>query len=157
MSYPSDNYEYSKYYDGKVYLGKEDFNLTEFNRNQGYHGKNITHPDIKFYTYFSLKEYFIIFWGLYVLQIIIIFIVKRLMSTCFKELNFLDKIIHSFENVHFPFSVHDWDSDGGNCEEHKRRMISNQKEVFVIIIINLIFNWMLLFPLIILCKVLFIC
>ena len=149
FEYPSDIQDYADYFNDTLYLGNASISLSTINRNKGYSGINMTHPDITKYTYFGLKDYFLIFFGIGILHTLFIFYVKKMISNDFAKLNLFEQLIHAFENIHFPFPVHDWDYEKGKCEANKRRMKANMKEVFIIIITNLFFNFILLFPLII--------
>ena len=53
---------------------------------------------------------------------------------------------------HFPFPTEDWDAKYGGCIDHIKRKIEAQKEFLVITLVNLFFNLIHLFPLVILCK-----
>ena len=78
----------------------------------------------------------------------VIFIAKFRFSHEFRHgLNFLDKIIHCLENTNIAYNTKEWDDGKGDAEEHRRRMRSNWKEGFVVIIINAVFNATLLIPL----------
>ena len=110
-------------------------------------------PPITVYTYFTLQHYFGIFFCVLALQTIVIFIVKCFWSIHFKNLNCLEKLLHSIENSQFPFAVHDWDQEQGSCEDHFYQMKRNRTETLIITMINLGFNLILLFPLAILCKI----
>ena len=109
-------------------------------------------PPLTIYTHLTLQQYFFVFWGLFALQTIIIFVVKYYWSSQFKGLNCLEKVLHSLENSHFPFPVHDWDHEKGSCLDHFHRMKRNRTEILIVTGVNLVFNLILLFPLAILCK-----
>ena len=109
-------------------------------------------PPLTNYTYFTLQHYFGIFFSVLTLQTIVIFVVKCFWSIHFQRLNILEKLLHSIENSHFPFPVHDWDHDKGSCQDHLHRMKKNRTETLIITMINLGFNLLLLFPMAILCK-----
>ena len=51
-------------------------------------------PDLEdYYTYFSLKEYFYIFWVILILQTVVIYVVKYCSSEQFNKLTWFDKIL----------------------------------------------------------------
>ena len=85
--------------------------------------------------------------GHLMLNIIIVFIIKKYFSKQFNEkFNFLDKIIHCIENTNIPYNAQEWDDGKGNALEHIKRMKANLVEVMVVILIKFIFNSMLLLP-----------
>ena len=112
--------------------------------NQGY---LISPPNYTIYTYFRLRDYFIIFLVLLAIQILAIFISKRNTSNIFaNNLNFLDKFIHCVENTNIASNVQEWDDGKGDALEHKKRMEANLKETVIIIWIKTFFNIVLLMP-----------
>ena len=72
-----------------------------------YEGPNLE----EHYTYFSLKEYFYIFWGILILQSVVIFAVKYYTCEQFNELKWFDKIFHVIECSNFAYPMHDWDHE----------------------------------------------
>ena len=112
--------------------------------NQGY---LISPPDYTIYTYFRLRDYFIIFLVLLAIQILAIFISKWNTSNIFvNNLNFLDKFIHCVENTNIASNVQEWDDGKGDALERKKRLESNLKETVIIIWIKTFFNIVLLMP-----------
>ena len=110
-----------------------------------------TPPSYELYSVFSLKNYLISFLGLFVLQLIIITLVKWKFSFAFNEFNILDHFIHAIENIMIPYNVKEWsDVKSGNREDHKIRMVKNRKEGIILILISAVFNCLHLVPLIIL-------
>ena len=100
---------------------------------------------------FSRNMYLLIFCVLHSVQIITILLVK---VTVFKSSNTIwENIICSVEQSHYPFPSEDWDTRKGGCVDHIKRQMNVQKEFLVMTIINLAFNIVLLFPLLILCKI----
>ena len=61
-------------------------------------------------------------------------------------------LLCAVEQSHFPFPKEDWDARDGGCLDHIKRKAAAHKEFLVITIINLLFNFVSLFPMIILCK-----
>ena len=105
-------------------------------------------PDITLYIGFTLKTYLYIFLAHVVIHFVVIFIAKLKFSYEFRNgLNFLDKIIHCLENTNIAYNSKEWDDGKGDAEEHRRRMRSNWKEGFAVIMINAVFNATLLIPL----------
>ena len=109
-------------------------------------------PKLEEYTLFTVKQFFFIFWGILFLQSLIVFIAKYLISDQFKNLKWYEKIFHSMECINFAFPHHDWDHEDGDGYQHYKRMLANKKEVQINLLMNTIFNLVLLSPLPILCK-----
>ena len=66
-------------------------NLTEY--------ENPIPPSVTEYTLLSKKETFALFGIMLGLQTFVVFLAKLLVSKPFRKLNFLEKIIHAFENT----------------------------------------------------------
>ena len=110
-------------------------------------------PSIELYTIFSLQTYFIIFWGILCLQNLSIFIVdKIIVKNIPKNVTLWERITHAIVKSHYPYPYANWHEAIGDCQEHVKRKKEAQQEVLVTSIVNLIFNMVLLFPLVILCK-----
>ena len=108
----------------------------------------VSAPDYTLYAGMSLKYYLITFFVHLCFHVIVVFITKYFLSEAFKNgFNFFEKILHCLENTNIPYNSKEWDDGLGNAEEHKKRMRSNWKEGFVVIIIKAIFNASLLSPL----------
>ena len=108
----------------------------------------IAAPDVTLYIGFTWQPYLYIFFAHIAIHSIVIFVAKYKLSQVFKSgFNLLDKAIHSLENTNLPFNCQEWDDGLGDAEEHRRRMHLNWKEVLVTIIINTVFNSLLLVPL----------
>ena len=106
-------------------------------------------PEYILYTTFRLKHYFMFFWIIVAFHIIIIYQIKK-WNLSFQKLTWLEKIIHSMENVLISANTNEWDSGKGNSNEHKSRMLANQKEMSTLILVNTIFNYFLMAPMCIL-------
>ena len=103
-------------------------------------------PNYTLYSIFSLQIYFGIFWLITFCHVFTIFLVKRRCSLPFSKFNLLEKIIHSIENSNIPYLSEDWDAGSGNANDHFQRMVSCKKEGLIVILINFIFNSILLGP-----------
>ena len=99
------------------------------------------------YTYFTLKTYFFMFWSILIVQTITIIMVKALTSKKFKNWQWHKKIFHVMECSNFAFPMHDWDHDDGDGQQHYLRMQECKKEVQINLLINTLFNLVLLSPL----------
>ena len=104
------------------------------------------------YTYFTVKQYFFIFWGILLLHSLAIIFTKWFISDQFRNLKWYDKIFHAMECINFAFPSHDWDHEDGDGHQHYQRMQAAKKEEKINLLINTIFNLILLFPLQILCE-----
>ena len=110
-------------------------------------------PKLEEYTIFRVKHYFFIFWSILMLQSLTIMIAKFFTSNQFRNLKWYEKIFHTMECINFAFPHHDWDYHLGTGHEHYQRMLAAKKEVKINLLINTIFNLLLLSPLPILCKI----
>ena len=109
-------------------------------------------PSLTLYTLFSRNVYLLIFWILHSVHIITILLVKVIVFKSTSSNTIWENIICSVEQSHYPFPSEDWDTRKGGCVDHVKRQRTVQKEFLVMTFINLAFNLVLLFPLLILCK-----
>ena len=120
----------------------------------GYLGYSLYEPPpLELYTIFSKQTYFLFFLGLHFLQILVIFTLKTFWLKRTYGLSIWETFLCSVEQSHFPFPSEDWDARNGGCLDHIERKKRVQNEFLTITIINLLFNLVLLFPLVILCKI----
>ena len=110
-------------------------------------------PQLELYTQFSLQTYFLVFWGILLLQRLIIFIADYvLVKNIPPSATLWQRFIHATQKSHSPFPYTKWHQGNGSCQDHVNRKNDVQQEVLTSIGINLVFNMILLFPLVILCK-----
>ena len=110
-------------------------------------------PPLELYTQFSLPAHFFAFWGILVLQTCTIFLIDKIwVKNIPKTASLWDRVLHSIQKASFPFPYTNWHQEKGNCFDHLRRKQMVQQEVLVSILINLIFNMILLVPLPIFCE-----
>ena len=110
-------------------------------------------PNLELYILLSKKVYFFIFFGCHLIQIVTIYFVKYLLhKSTPTTISMWENFLCSVEQSHFPFPYDDWDAENGGCLDHIKRKKASQIEFLSITIINLLFNMILLFPLVILCK-----
>ena len=110
---------------------------------------SIKGPEYILYTTLRLKEYFRAFWIIFFVQAIIIYSIKhKWCKSTFNKKTFIDRIIHSMENVLIVSNTEEWDSEKGDPEEHKQRLKTNKNEMNRLMIMNFIFNCIYLTPLI---------
>ena len=82
LNFGSNSYNWSQIYR---------MNLTEY--------ENPIPPSVTEYTLLSKKETFVLFGIMLGLQTFVVFLAKLLVSKSFRKLNFLEKVIHAFENT----------------------------------------------------------
>ena len=113
-------------------------------------------PTLKLYTLFSLQEYFIMFCGLLVLQITIIFALDHWWLKCLpKNLTIVERLLHAHLKSHFPFPYTDWDCEKGDCNAQFLRHKTAQQEVAITTLVNFSFAILMTFPMVILCKLVY--
>ena len=113
-------------------------------------------PSLDLYTQMSLQSYFLVFWGMLLLQTLAILTVdKILVKNIPQNTNLWDRILHSIQKSSYPFPYTHWHEENGSCLQHLKRKKLVDQEVLITIIVNLVFNMILLFPLPVFCKILF--
>ena len=111
-------------------------------------------PSLELYSEFSLTIYFFTFWILLSLQILTIFVADRCcINTIPKSTTTWERIIHAFQKTSFPFPFTNWHDGIGSCQDLIKKKEESQREVLVAMLINLLFNMVMLIPLPILCKI----
>ena len=111
-------------------------------------------PPLELYTQFSLQAYFFAFWGILVLQTCTIFLIdKILVKNIPNTATSWNRVLHSIQKASFPFPYTNWHQENGNCDDHLKRKQMVEQEVLISILINLIFNMILLVPLPIFCEI----
>ena len=111
-------------------------------------------PPLELYTKFSLQTYFFVFWGIFILQTITILIIDKIwIKNVPKSAKLWDRTLHAMQKSSFPFPYTNWHQEKGSCYEHLKRKQAVQQEVLVAILINMLFNMILLIPLPIFCKI----
>ena len=111
-------------------------------------------PPLELYTQFSLQTYFFAFWGILILQTCTILVIDKIwVKNIPNTATLWDRLLHSVQKASVPFPYANWHQENGNCSDHLRRKKMVQQEVLVSILINLIFNMILLVPLPIFCKI----
>ena len=121
-------------------------------------GTLVTHeyqpPPLELYTKFSLQTYFFVFWGILSLQSLTIFVVDKIwVRNVPNSAKCWNRILHAVQKCSFPFPYTNWHQENGSCDEHHKRKQAVQHEVLAAILINLLFNMILLVPLPIFCKI----
>ena len=125
--------------------------------NHGGYEVNLTNPryllsppNYTLFTFFTLGQFFIGFCVIFILHGLFVFFVKWRFCHSFHTLNLFEKVIHSLENMNAPFNCQEWDSSHGDAEAHRSRMVNNAREILTVMLVNFVFNSVLLFPLAIL-------
>ena len=135
--------------DSKIYLYNSTINWKLWTKIDRFNYTSYSGPDYTHYTYYSLTEYFFYFWVLLILHIYINLLAKIAFSEDFRKtwtLSPLAKFVHCLENTNVPTVWKDWEEDGGNVEDHKRRHRQVVTEMVVIMIIRTIFHAFMLSP-----------
>ena len=89
------------------------------------------------------------FLSLHFFQIAIIFFINQCLSKI-KSSSLWETFLMSVVQSHCPFPAEDWDTKDGGCIDHIKRKMKAQKEFLVLTLVNLFFNLVHLFPLLIL-------
>jgi hypothetical protein len=111
-------------------------------------------PPLELYTKFTVQTYFFAFWGILLLQTLTIFVIDKIwVKNVPKSATLWDRTLHAVQKSSFPFPYTNWHQEKGTCNEHLKRKQAVQQEVLVVIMINLLFNMILLIPLPIFCKI----
>ena len=104
-------------------------------------------PEYTLYTGLTMGGYFFLFLAIMIVQIFAIIIVKVLSVDGLKWKDWFDLVLHCLENGNIPFPWRDWDQDGGNLEDYRRRFRQNNKEMLRTTMVNLFFHMLLMIPL----------
>ena len=99
------------------------------------------------YTGIRLGQAFGIFVGLILLQMLVMFSVKKKMSARFRAVDWRTKVKHILESVNRTDYFVDWDQGNGSVAELKRRWQEVIVETSAMVAINFLFNFLLLVPL----------
>ena len=108
----------------------------------------VNYIDYDPYTGLGLRQYFLLFVLLYVLQTVAVFITKYIVVKEFRKINLIKQFAHSLENCGIVIPLQDWDVDNGTVEEHRERFRKVNREVIVTMVVNFLFNFVMLVPLI---------
>ena len=129
-------------------------NLTLSNLQRGHFNSSIYEPpELELYTKFSIQSYFLAFWGILLLQMLTIFVIDMVWTTNIPQsATIWDQLMHASLKSHFPFPYVNWHEGNGNCNTHVKRHKAANHEVLVTTAVNLLFNLIMLTPLVILCK-----
>ena len=120
------------------------------NSNMNYLADN-PEPSYTLYTYFTLGQYFVGFCIIMSVHMVFVYLAKwKYGHDNFQQLNHLEKVIHAIENLNIPFNIEEWDSGKGNAQAHRQRMEANAIEIKAVMLVNFLFNSLMLTPLCIL-------
>ena len=144
------------YFDPPPYIGPV-LNMTDISAIQRGHfidtgddyDQRYEPPSLELYTFFSKGIYFWMFLSLHFFQIVIIFFINQCLGKI-KSSSLWQIFLMSIVQSHFPFPGEDWDAKDGGCIDHIKRKMRAQKEFLVLTLVNLFFNLVQLFPLLIL-------
>ena len=119
-----------------------------------YYNYEYVPPPLELYTQFSLQTYFFAFWAILILQTCTILVIDKIwVKNIPNTATLWDRLLHSIQKASYPFPYANWHQENGNCSDHLRRKQMVQQEVLVSILVNLIFNMILLVPLPIFCEI----
>ena len=107
-----------------------------------------TPPPYTLYTGLDPGLAFGLFWVLLLLNAITIFVIKVITVEKFYKFNILDIVLHCLENCHIPLPWRDWDEGAGSVEEVRARYRRVRTEVVLTMLVNLLFNMVMLVPMI---------
>ena len=110
-------------------------------------------PDFTAYTITNLTETYLVFWLIILLQALLIFVAKMILSSKFYSTRKTRKLQHVVECLHIPECFQDWHHDGGIPEEHRKRFWKVWMEYCVSIGIHFISNLILLIPIFIIGEI----
>ena len=99
------------------------------------------------YTGIKLGPAFGVFTGLILLQMLVMFFVKKKMSPRFGASNWPTMLKHLFESVNRPDYFVDWERGNGSVAELKQRWKEVLGETSAMVCIHFVFNLLLLVPL----------
>ena len=120
---------------------------TELDR-WNYKGEFPSPPDCNVYTLLNLQDTFIALICLSIIQFIAIFVVKRCISTDFKEEEHItNKFLHTLENLNFASPFKDWDDGDYSIQQFRERASAVRKEMIWTQAINFITTILMMVPL----------
>ena len=99
------------------------------------------------YTGIKIGQAFGVFIGLLLLQMFVMFFVKNKMSPRFSVAHWQTKVKHILESVNRPDYFVDWERGNGNEAQLKQRWKEVIGETSAMVVINFLFNLLLLVPL----------
>ena len=130
-----------------LYGLKETILWTQLDR-WNYKGETPTPPTYNEYTFLTLQETFIALICLSVLQFIAIFVVKRCISTDFRDEELItNKLIHTLENLNFTSPFRDWDDGDYSIQQFRERASAVRKEMIWTQLINFLATILMMVPL----------
>ena len=104
-------------------------------------------PSYSFYTGLQLKWAYLAFFALLLTQALIMFCSKHLINEKFRQGTFTMKIRRTFQTIHVPDTVSDWDEGDGDVDCHKERWTKTLKEMAIMTLIQFVSNMLMLTPL----------
>ena len=111
-------------------------------------GEFPTPPHYNEYTLLTLQETSIALICLSFLQFIAIFVVKRIISTDFREEEHItNKILHTLENLNFASPFRDWDDGDYTIQQFRNRANAVRKEMIWTQAINFVATIIMMVPL----------
>ena len=112
-------------------------------------------PSYTLYTGLSLGWSYLIFFGIMILQCLIMMWVKCSVSQQFSDGSITLKIRNTLQSLHITDFVCDWDLGHGDVQSHKKRWRRTMIEISAMICIQWIFNMILVIPIYIAGSIIF--
>ena len=114
-----------------------------------------TPPPYSLYTGMSLQNTFFAFIAIFLLQIMVLLLVKILISNEFAEKKYyFSKLAHLMQNTNLPFPFKDWDNGNfDSIEDFKQRYKNTLREMGWTYFVTFLFTLFMLFPLYVTGKV----
>ena len=133
----------------KLYNMTEEVSWSDLDRWCYENPQNPKAPDYDLYTGLTAKWSLATFFLILFLHLVAVFLVKWYTSDEFRmgKGTVFQKSNHVILNTNIPRAFRDWDYGNLSLEEHRRRYRRTEKEMVCLILVNQVFNLMLLVPL----------
>ena len=108
---------------------------------------NPSPPNYTLYTGLTLRQSFMVFIGILVMQFLAILIVKTFTVNDFWRRSHFNKFVHILENMNIATPWQDWDHDKCSVEQHKMKHRRVNIEMMVIMVVNFLICLLMICPL----------
>ena len=137
----------SKYaYNHRVSMKTETVAFSTLYRSDYTDPTNPIPPGYQEYTGVTLREAWIIFCLLLVVQYVSIVVVKCKLSVKFKGVRKHQKLQHVLETLNVPDCYADWDEENGSPKEHMKRYKEFMREMVAMVVVHFLSNLVMLCP-----------
>ena len=104
-------------------------------------------PNVTVFTVLEEGVILIAFWILFCIHVIVMIAAKCMANPDnFYKMHCVKVLSHCIENVWIPAPIQDWDHAHGTRDEYKKRQKKNEIEIGMAIVLNLLVNVFMLFP-----------